>query len=155
RGFEKDLDDYQAIMTKALADRLAEAFAEFLHRRSRVLWGLENEENWAVDDLLAEKFTGIRPAFGYPACPDHGPKQQIFDLLDAPALGMSLTESGAMLPAASVSGLYLFHPQTHYFGIGPVDRDQVEDYATRTACSVEDVERRLSASLGYDPETPS
>jgi len=150
--FEAQHDDYQAIMTKALADRLAEAFAEYLHRRARVEWGIEPEGAPDLDALRAEKFRGIRPAFGYPACPDHRPKRALFDLLDAPAIGVDLTESFAMTPAASVSGLYLAHPESHYFAVGRIARDQVVDYAERSGGTVADVERWLASSLGYDPE---
>jgi 5-methyltetrahydrofolate--homocysteine methyltransferase len=150
-GFEKDLDDYHAIMTKALADRLAEAFAEYLHERARREWGYGSEENLEAGDLIAEKYRGIRPAFGYPACPDHTEKHKLFDLLDAPSLGIELTENCAMLPAASVSGLYFAHPEAHYFTVGRIDRDQVSDYANRKEMTVEEVERWLAPNLGYDP----
>jgi 5-methyltetrahydrofolate--homocysteine methyltransferase len=150
-GFEKDLDDYNAIMTKALADRLAEAFAEYLHERARREWGYGSEENLEAGDLIAEKYRGIRPAFGYPACPDHTEKHKLFDLLDAPSLGIELTENCAMLPAASVSGLYFAHPEAHYFTVGRIDRDQVIDYANRKEMTVEEVERWLAPNLGYDP----
>ncbi len=150
-GFEKDLDDYNAIMTKALADRLAEAFAEYLHERARREWGYGNEENLEAGDLIAEKYRGIRPAFGYPACPDHTEKRKLFDLLDAPSQGIELTENCAMLPAASVSGLYFAHPEAHYFTVGRIDRDQVSDYANRKKMTVEEAERWLAPNLGYDP----
>ena len=152
-GFEKDLDDYNAIMTKALADRLAEAFAEFLHERARREWGYGNDENLETGDLIAEKYRGIRPAFGYPACPDHTEKNKLFDLLDAPSVGIELTENFAMLPAASVSGLYFAHPEAHYFTVGRIDRDQVSDYANRKKMTVEEIERWLAPNLGYDPAT--
>jgi len=149
--FEADLDDYNAIMTKALADRLAEAFAEFLHERVRREWGYGNDENLDTSDLIAEKYRGIRPAFGYPACPDHTEKHKLFALLDAPEAGIRLTENCAMLPAASVSGLYFAHPDAHYFTVGRIDRDQVRDYANRKKMPVEEVERWLAPNLGYDP----
>jgi len=152
REFEEAGDDYNAIMVKALADRLAEAFAERMHERARREWGYGAEEKLTNADLIAESFRGIRPAFGYPACPDHTPKRQLFDLLDAPAIGIDLTESMAMTPAASVSGLYLGHPESKYFGIGRIARDQVKDYAGRSGLSREDAERWLGPSLGYDPE---
>ncbi len=148
--FEKDHDDYHAIMVKALADRLAEAFAELLHERARRDWGYGCSERLSPADLIEEKFRGIRPAFGYPACPDHTPKQALFDLLDAPAAGITLTEHMAMLPPASVSGLYLAHPRARYFTIGRIGRDQVEDYARRRGMSVPEVERWLGSILGYE-----
>jgi 5-methyltetrahydrofolate--homocysteine methyltransferase len=148
--FEEANDDYRAIMVKALADRLAEATAEWLHQRARCEWYAEGEQ-LSRDDLIDERFRGIRPAYGYPACPDHAEKGRLFDLLDAGRIGMELTETFATLPAASVSGLYLGHPQARYFSIGRVGRDQVEDYAGRLGVSVEDAERRLRPNLGYDP----
>ena len=150
--FERDHDDYHAIMTKALADRLAEAFAEFLHARARTDWGYGGTERLSDEDLIAERYRGIRPAFGYPACPDHSEKFALFELLDARAIGMTLTESGAMLPAASVSGLYLSHPEAKYFNIGRLGRDQVEAYARRKRVSLEEAERWLSPNLAYEPE---
>jgi 5-methyltetrahydrofolate--homocysteine methyltransferase len=150
-GFEKDLDDYNAIMTKALADRLVEAFAEYLHERARCEWGYGNDEHLEPGDLIAEKYRGIRPAFGYPACPDHTEKSKLFDLLDAPAVGIELTENFAMMPGASVSGLYFAHPDAQYFTVGRIDRDQVIDYADRKQMTVEEVERWLAPNLGYDP----
>ena len=153
RDYEAEHDDYSAIMVKAIADRLAEAFAEMLHARVRREWGYGADENLSPEDLVAERYRGIRPAFGYPACPDHQPKRRLFDLLDAPAIGMSLSESLAMLPAASVSGIYIQHPQARYFAVGPVTRDQVEDYAARMGQSVEEAERWLSPNLAYDPKT--
>jgi 5-methyltetrahydrofolate--homocysteine methyltransferase len=149
--FEKDLDDYNAIMTKALADRLAEAFAEYLHERARREWGYGDNENLEAGDLIAEKYRGIRPAFGYPACPDHTEKNKLFELLDAPSVGIELTENCAMLPAASVSGLYFAHPEAQYFTVGRIDRDQVDDYAIRKKMTVEEIERWLAPNLGYDP----
>jgi 5-methyltetrahydrofolate--homocysteine methyltransferase len=152
RTFEKDLDDYNAIMVKALADRLAEAFAEYLHARARREWGYEADEQLSNQDLIAERYRGIRPAFGYPACPDHTRKGPLFELLDAPAVGIELTENYAMRPAASVSGLYLAHPAARYFTVGRIDRDQVADYAARTGMSQPEAERWLAPNLGYEPE---
>jgi 5-methyltetrahydrofolate--homocysteine methyltransferase len=151
RGFEKDLDDYSAIMVKALADRLAEAFAEYLHARARREWGYGVDEKFTNEDLIAERYRGIRPAFGYPACPDHTRKGPLFDLLDAPAVGIELTESYAMQPGASVSGLYFAHPEARYFTVGRLDRDQVADYASRTGLSQTEAERWLAPNLGYEP----
>jgi 5-methyltetrahydrofolate--homocysteine methyltransferase len=149
--FEADHDDYNAILLKALADRLAEAFAERLHQRVRQeFWGYANEESCANEDLIAERYRGIRPAPGYPACPDHSEKPELFRVLDAPGrAGMTLTESCAMRPAASVSGYYFSHPQSQYFGIGRIDRDQVEDYAARKGWDMETAERWLAPVLGY------
>jgi 5-methyltetrahydrofolate--homocysteine methyltransferase len=144
-------DDYRAIMVKALADRLAEAFAEYLHEQARRDWGYETEP-LAPEDLVEERYRGIRPAFGYPACPDHSQKQKLFALLGARNLGMSLTESGAMLPAASVSGLYFAHPQARYFNVGRLGKDQVEDYARRTGESLSEAERWLRTNLAYEPD---
>jgi len=148
-GFEKDLDDYRAIMIKAIADRLAEAFAELLHARAREDWGYGGDESLSNTDLIAERYRGIRPAFGYPACPDHLPKRALFQLLNAPEVGIELTESCAMTPAASVSGLYFGHPDARYFTVGRLGRDQVEDYAPRIGLSLEDTERWLGPYLGY------
>ncbi len=148
RKFDADHDDYGSIMTKALADRCAEAFAECLHARARREWGIE--ESLSNDELIAEKYRGIRPAFGYPACPDHVLKGRLWDLLDAEAnTGISLTESYAMWPAASVSGLYFAHPAARYFSVDRITKDQVEDYATRLGESVEYVEKWLGPNLGY------
>jgi 5-methyltetrahydrofolate--homocysteine methyltransferase len=151
--FEAEHDDYHAIMAKALADRLAEAFAEYLHERARREW-YARDERLDPGDLLKERFRGIRPAFGYPACPDHTEKEKLFELLDAHAAGMSLTESFAMLPAASVSGIYLGHPESRYFAVGRIARDQVDDYARRKGLPVAEVERWLAPNLGYDPKAP-
>ena len=136
--FERDHDDYNAIMVKALADRLAEAFAEYLHAKARRDWGYGEKEQLSNEDLVAEKYRGIRPAYGYPACPDHTEKRKLFDVLDAERQGLTLTESFAMLPAASVSGLYFSHPQAKYFNVGRIGRDQLESYAQRKG----DVDRR-------------
>jgi 5-methyltetrahydrofolate--homocysteine methyltransferase len=144
-------DDYRAIMVKALADRLAEAFAEYLHEVARRAW-YETGPKLSPDELAAEKFRGIRPAFGYPACPDHSEKQKLFSLLDAEDAGIALTETFAMTPAASVSGIYLAHPEARYFSVGRLARDQVEDYAARKGVSVPQAERWLRPNLAYDPE---
>ena len=149
-SFEAEHDDYQAILVKALADRLAEAFAEYMHERVRREW-YAPDESLSNEDLISEGFRGIRPAFGYPACPDHEPKDQLFELLDARAIGMDLTESRAMTPAASVSGIYFAHPRSKYFGIGRLGRDQIADYAERMGATVAATERALASSLGYDP----
>jgi 5-methyltetrahydrofolate--homocysteine methyltransferase len=148
-GFEKELDDYHAILAKALADRLAEASAEHLHERVRRAWYAPGE-SLSGEELIAEKYRGIRPAFGYPACPDHSEKTKLFELLRAGAIGVSLTEHGAMLPAASVAGLYFAHPESRYFAVGRVGRDQVEDYTARKKMPLAQVERWLAPSLAYD-----
>ena len=146
--FEKDHDDYNAIMAKALADRLAEAFAEWLHREVRKAWGYGTEENLSAEDLIRERYRGIRPAPGYPACPDHTEKRILFDLLEAEArTGIHLTETFAMVPAASVSGLYFAHPQAKYFAVGKIDHDQAKDYAARKHMDVPTVQRWLSPNL--------
>jgi 5-methyltetrahydrofolate--homocysteine methyltransferase len=150
--YERELDDYRAIMTKALADRFAEAFAEFLHERARREW-YETGPQLSSEELIAERFRGIRPAFGYPACPDHTEKRKLFDLLGAEDAGVTLTETFAMMPAAAVSGIYIHHPQSRYFSVGRVARDQVEDYARRKGMDVAEVERWLRPNLGYEPET--
>jgi 5-methyltetrahydrofolate--homocysteine methyltransferase len=152
RRYEKDLDDYSAILVKALADRLAEAFAELLHARARRDLGYGAAESLSNEDLIAERYRGIRPAFGYPACPDHTEKRRLFELLDAPAVGITLTGSCAMVPGASVSGLYFAQPESRYFTVGRIDRDQVEDYAARKGMAVAEVERWLAPNLGYDPD---
>jgi 5-methyltetrahydrofolate--homocysteine methyltransferase len=149
-SFERDHDDYNAIMVKALADRLAEAFAELLHQRVRREWGYETEGAFSTEELIAEKYRGIRPAFGYPACPDHTEKQTLWELLRAEEVGISLTEHFAMNPGASVSGIHLGHPQSRYFAVGPIDRDQVEDYAARKGMSIAEIERWLQPNLGYE-----
>src|SRR5690606_34654387 len=144
RSFEAQHDDYSAIMTKALADRLAEAAAEWLHHRVRVEWGYGASESLSHDEILAEKYRGIRPAFGYPACPDHTPKRTLFELLgNAQHHGVSLTESFAMTPTASVSGLYFAHPEARYFAISRVLPDQVADYAQRLGITPADVTRMI------------
>jgi 5-methyltetrahydrofolate--homocysteine methyltransferase len=146
--FKRQHDDYSAIMTKALADRLAEAFAEYLHKQTRIAWGFGRDEQLSQADLIREKYRGIRPAAGYPACPDHAEKRTLFDLLEAQKnAGMKLTESFAMHPGASVSGLYFSHPDAKYFGVGQIGRDQLVDYATRRGESVAVVEKRLAPNL--------
>jgi 5-methyltetrahydrofolate--homocysteine methyltransferase len=147
--FEAAHDDYRAILLKALADRLAEAFAEHLHQRvRREFWGYAADESLDREDLIRERYQGIRPAPGYPACPDHSEKEKLFRLLDAPGnAGMELTSGYSMLPAASVCGYYFAHPRAEYFVLGPILPDQLEDYARRKDCSVEDVRRLLPANL--------
>jgi 5-methyltetrahydrofolate--homocysteine methyltransferase len=147
-------DDYSSIMAKALADRLAEAFAECLHARvRRELWGYAPDETLTPQQLIAETYTGIRPAPGYPAQPDHTEKAVVFDLLNGEAAtGVKLTGSFAMWPGASVCGLYFSHPQSHYFGVGKIERDQVEDYARRKDWTPQEAERWLAPVLNYDPE---
>jgi 5-methyltetrahydrofolate--homocysteine methyltransferase len=149
KAFEADHDDYRAIMVKALADRLAEAFAEYLHQEARIAWGYQ-DGSLPNEDLVNERFRGIRPAFGYPACPDHSLKRRLFDLLGARELGIDLTESCSMTPAASVSGLYFAHPQARYFNVGRIAKDQVEDYARRLGESITEAERWLRPNLAYD-----
>ena len=154
RRFERANDDYSKIMVKALADRLAEAFAEHLHQRVRKeFWGYAAEESFTEEELIGEKYQGIRPAPGYPAQPDHTEKRTLFDLLGAEtATGITLTESLAMWPGAAVSGLYFSHPKSHYFGVGRIERDQVEDYATRKGWTLERAEKWLAPILNYDPQ---
>jgi 5-methyltetrahydrofolate--homocysteine methyltransferase len=151
--FKDALDDYNAILLEAVADRLAEAFAERLHQRIRTeFWGY-SDENLSNDELIAEKYVGIRPAPGYPACPDHTEKQTIWNLLDVTAnTGIELTESMAMWPGASVSGIYYSHPQSQYFVVGRLGQDQVADYAARKGWTLAEAERWLGANLAYEPE---
>jgi 5-methyltetrahydrofolate--homocysteine methyltransferase len=151
-GHERGHDDYSSIMAKALADRLAEAFAERLHERVRKeFWGYAQAERLDNLSLIREQYQGIRPAPGYPACPDHTEKRALFDLLGAETrVGMKLTESFAMLPTASVSGYYFWRPESQYFGVGKIARDQVEDYAKRKGMTVAEAERWLAPNLGYD-----
>ena len=150
--YEREHDDYSSILVKALADRFAEAFAEWLHERVRREWGYGRDEALSTDELIAERYRGIRPAPGYPACPEHTEKGEIFRWLDAEnAAGMTLTESYAMFPAASVSGLYFAHPESRYFAVDRITRDQVESYAVRKGMAVTEVERWLAPNLGYDP----
>jgi 5-methyltetrahydrofolate--homocysteine methyltransferase len=147
--FKGQHDDYSAIMAKALADRLAEAFAEYLHKEARIAWGFGRDEQLSNADMIREKYRGIRPAAGYPACPDHAEKRTLFDLLDAENnIGIKLTESFAMHPGASVSGLYFSHPDSKYFGVGQIGRDQALDYAARRNEAVSAVEKRLAPNLG-------
>jgi 5-methyltetrahydrofolate--homocysteine methyltransferase len=148
--FKRQHDDYNAIITKALADRLAEAFAEYLHKQTRIAWGFGQDEQLSCADLIREKYRGIRPAAGYPACPDHAEKRPLFDLLNAEKnAGIRLTESFAMHPGASVSGLYFSHPEAKYFGVGQIGHDQVIDYAARRGESLPAVEKRLAPNLDY------
>jgi 5-methyltetrahydrofolate--homocysteine methyltransferase len=152
RQYDKDHDDYNSIMAKALADRFAEAFAEFLHKRVRAEWGYGKRENLTYEDLIRERYRGIRPAPGYPACPDHTEKQLLFELLQVEKnAGITLTESFAMLPAAAVSGFYFAHPEAKYFAVGKIGKDQVEDYARRKNLPPATVERWLAPNLNYDP----
>lgn len=152
RTHEQAGDDYTALLVKALADRLAEAFAEWLHREVRVrLWGYAPDEDLPVEDLVAERFAGIRPAPGYPGQPDHTEKETVFALLDAGEAGLSLTESFAMSPPSAVSGLYFAHPDARYFAVGKIGRDQVTDYAARKGWTVAEAEQWLAPNLGYDP----
>ncbi|MFO0523555.1 MAG: methionine synthase [bacterium] len=151
-AFERANDDYGSIMLKAIADRMAEAFTEMLHKRVRKdFWGYAKDETLDNVQLIAEQYRGIRPAPGYPACPDHTEKPALFELLGAPEVGITLTESHAMMPASSVSGFYLSHPDAQYFAVGKINRDQVEDYAKRKGLSVQEVERWLAPNLGYEP----
>jgi 5-methyltetrahydrofolate--homocysteine methyltransferase len=152
RRYEKENDDYNSIMVKALADRLAEAFAEYLHHRARREWGYGKTENLTMEDLIKESYRGIRPAAGYPACPDHTEKRTLWRLLEAEKqTGIRLTESCAMWPGASVSGLYFAHPEAKYFGVGKIDSDQVQDYHRRKGMELSEVERWLAPCLNYDP----
>jgi 5-methyltetrahydrofolate--homocysteine methyltransferase len=150
KTYEADHDDYHAIMVKALADRLAEAFATMLHATARSEWGHADPTGTSADDLHHEKHRGIRPAFGYPACPDHSGKFELFRVLDAERQGLALTESAAMTPAASVSGLYFSHPDARYFNVGRIGRDQALSYAERRNVPIEEVERWLSSNLAYE-----
>ena len=152
--FEAAHDDYNAILLKALADRLAEALAERLHQRVRLeYWGYAADEALDNDALIAERYRGIRPAPGYPACPEHSEKRALFDLLNAEEnAGMELTENFAMLPTAAVSGYYFSHPGSQYFVVGRVSKEQVADYARRKGVSLQQAERWLASNLDYDPE---
>ena len=146
--FLDDHDDYSSIMLKSLADRLAEAFAEALHQRVRKdLWGYVPAESLDSVEMIAEKYQGIRPAPGYPACPDHSVKKDMFELLRADEIGMALTESLAMTPASSVSGFYLSHPQSAYFNVGKIGDDQLQDLAKRRGAKAEDLQRLLAPNL--------
>jgi len=152
KHFQAEHDDYNAILTKALADRLAEAFAEYLHREARMAWGYGADEHLTNEELIRERYRGIRPAPGYPASPDHVEKRTLFHLLDAEKkAGIHLTESYAMHPGASVSGLYFSHPDSRYFAVGKIERDQAADYAVRKGDPLGEVEKWLSPNLNYDP----
>ncbi len=151
-SFRKQHDDYNAIMAEALADRLAEAFAEYLHQQARIEWGFGKSEDLSPEQLIAEKYRGIRPAAGYPACPDHTEKGTLWELFDVEkSIGMRLTESFAMWPGSSVSGLYFAHPESRYFTLGKIDHDQVADYKARKGMTTQEVERWLGPNLGYEP----
>jgi len=154
--FKAENDDYNAIMSEAIADRLAEAFAECLHKQAREDWAYGREENLSNADLIHEKYRGIRPAAGYPACPDHTEKGPLWRLLNVQEnTGMQITQSFAMWPGSSVSGLYFAHPESRYFALGKIERDQVNDYHQRKAMTVAEVERWLGPNLNYDPvESP-
>ncbi len=153
KRFETDNDDYSTIMSKVLADRLAEAFAECLHERARINWQFGRDENLTVEDMIAEKYRGIRPAPGYPSLPDHSEKHILFELMQVERqIGMSLTESYMMVPPASVCGFIFSHPASHYFAINRITRDQVEDYARRKGMKLKEAEKWLAPVLGYDVE---
>ncbi len=157
RRFEEENDDYNAIMIKALADRLAEAFAELMHKKVRKeIWGYAADEGLDAEDLIREEYRGIRPAPGYPACPEHTEKRTLWDLLDVEEnAGITLTESCAMYPGAAVSGYYFSHPDSRYFGVAEIGRDQVSDYASRKDMTLEEAEKWLAPNLAYDPEQPN
>jgi 5-methyltetrahydrofolate--homocysteine methyltransferase len=151
KKFEENHDDYNSIMIKALADRLAEAFTELIHENvRREYWGYASQERLTLDDLILERYQGIRPAYGYPACPDHSEKETLFRLLNAEKLaGISLTENFSMYPAASVSGLFFSHPESKYFFVGKISVDQAEDYAKRKGTDIETIEKWLASNLNY------
>jgi 5-methyltetrahydrofolate--homocysteine methyltransferase len=152
--YKAENDDYNAILAEALADRLAEAFAEYLHRRVRAEWGYGRGENLTVEQLIEEQYRGIRPAAGYPACPDHTEKWTLWSVLDVVnATGIKLTESAAMWPASSVSGLYFSHPESKYFAVGKLGHDQVQDYQRRKGLPLAEVEKWLGPWLNYEPST--
>jgi 5-methyltetrahydrofolate--homocysteine methyltransferase len=152
KKFKADHDDYNAIMAEALADRLAEAFAEFLHKRVREEWGYGKTERLTTEELIEEKYRGIRPAAGYPACPDHTEKGTLWKLLDVEKnAGIKLTESFAMWPGSSVSGLYFAHPESKYFAVGKLGRDQLLDYHVRKGITLKEAEKWLGPYLNYDP----
>ena len=152
--YEADHDDYNAILLKSLADRLAETLAERMHQRVRTeFWGYDSDESLSVEDIISEKYRGIRPAPGYPACPEHSEKGTLFQMLSATEnAAMTLTDNFAMLPAASVSGWYFSHPKSQYFVVGRVSKEQAEDYAKRKGVTLAQAERMLAANLDYDPE---
>jgi 5-methyltetrahydrofolate--homocysteine methyltransferase len=151
KRLKADFDDHNAIHAQLLADRLAEAFAEYLHKKAREIWGYGRSENLSSEQLIAEKYRGIRPAHGYPACPDHTEKGSLFKLLDAEKnAGITLTESFAMWPASSVSGLYFAHPDSKYIAVGKIGKDQAADYAARKGMTLAEIERWLAPNLGYD-----
>jgi 5-methyltetrahydrofolate--homocysteine methyltransferase len=151
RKYRAEHDDYSAIMVEALADRLAEAFAEYLHQRVRVVWGYGRQESLTTEQMIAEEYRGIRPAAGYPACPDHTEKRTLWSLLNAErSTGIRLTENYAMWPGSSVSGLYFAHPESKYFAVGKIDRDQVVDYHRRKGMPQAEVERWLGPYLNYE-----
>ena len=153
RRFEREHDDYRSILTKALADRLAEAFAECLHQRVRAEWGYGLQESLSLEDLIRERYRGIRPAPGYPACPDHTEKRALFDLLGVrERIGVLLTASFAMFPASSICGYYFAHPEASYFAVGKIGRDQAVDYGLRKQMDLRTLERWLAPNLAYDPE---
>ncbi len=150
KSFENEHDDYQSIMVKALGDRFAEALAEFMHKEVRAVFGYGKGETLSIEELIREEYRGIRPAPGYPACPDHTEKGKIWKVLDVEEnIGLKLTESYAMTPASSVSGFYFAHPDAKYFNVGKIDKDQVFDYAKRKGMSIEEAERWLAPNLGY------
>jgi 5-methyltetrahydrofolate--homocysteine methyltransferase len=149
RHFEQAHDDYSAILVKALADRFAEAFAAYLHAQARA--DMKIAQPVTPEDLIHERHRGIRPGFGYPACPDHSEKFKLFDLLGARTVGIELTDHAAMTPPASVSGLYFSHPQARYFTVGRIGEDQIASYARRKGMSIEQAERWLTPSLAYEP----
>jgi 5-methyltetrahydrofolate--homocysteine methyltransferase len=151
--FEAAHDDYSSILLKALADRLAEALAEYLHERVRKeFWAYDSAEKLSGQDLIAERYSGIRPAPGYPACPDHTEKGKLWSLLDVDrAIGLRLTDSYAMYPTAAVSGFYFSHPEARYFSVGKIARDQLESFADRKGLSIAEAEKWLAPNLGYDP----
>ena len=153
KRFEDEHDDYSSILLKALADRLAEALAEYIHERMRKeFWAYAEAEDLNNDDRIAENYAGIRPAPGYPACPDHTEKEKLWKLLDVEKeIGLKLTESFAMFPTAAVSGFYFSHPESRYFSVGKISRDQLESFAERKGISVSEAERWLAPNLGYDP----
>jgi 5-methyltetrahydrofolate--homocysteine methyltransferase len=154
KKFQAEHDDYNAIMTEAIADRFAEAFAEYMHKFARDVWGFGKDENLTPEELIREKYRGIRPAPGYPAQPDHTEKWAIWKLLDVERnTGMSLTESLAMFPASSVSGLYFGHPDSKYFAVGKIERDQIDSYAQRKGMTAEEAEKWLQPYLNYNPDS--